>query len=450
MSDYPRHVMPRVDFASMPLAVARAEDLARVLVGELHRGGSDIEASIVSELVETLFLASLRTEEGEAIRCQVAYIDPNNPDPDPPGRIVKDRWQVTPLGAPIDLSVSNLVKFAGATDPRTSSLAVFPSSGGGLEAWGLVDQGNQYHDFINFDIESGMEMPGAFLASIDGPARLSARIGFKPVGTLLIDRLVIETVDVFGADGPVLEALGPGIDEYLERARHAVGSDVFDLRGHWEGSLAAIWLESVRRILLRARRYGHGGAILLTPDDAARGLDVKHALNYPRLAAALDTRAKALILSVDARDKIAERMDDERDDVPMDLYLSEAIEENVVDENRSELNSTIWFISLLTRVDGLVLMSPDLALKGFGVEIMINDVPSSIRVARDAQASTSVNLPYTQYGTRHRSMMRYCFAVPGSVGLVLSQDGDVRVMTRHDDDLFLWDNPLLEMQLDIP
>lgn len=436
-----------VHLAKMAPAFARPTDLASSLVEELRRRGIEIDASIVGELIDTLYFASLRTEEGQAIRCQVAYIDPKHPDPKPPRRIVKDRWQVTPLAANIEMTVTNLVKFATATDPRTSSLAVFPDDRGQLEIWGLVDQGNRYHDFINLDTESGPPPPGAFLATIDGPARLSARIRFKPVGTLIIDRLVVETIDVFRA-GPVFDALAPGIGAYVQRARDAVGSEIFERREHWTRSLASAWLQSVRRILLRARQYGHGGAVLITPGAAADGLAIKYGLDYPRLATALDTRARSLIVSVDASDAIAEMMDDHRDDVPMNLHLVEAVEDNIVDETRSELDSTIWFISLLTRVDGLVLMNPSLGVQGFGVEVTVHDVPESIRLARDAEGTSTENLPYTQYGTRHRSMMRYCFAVPGSVGLVISQDSDVRVMTRSGDHLLVWENPLLEMQLD--
>jgi hypothetical protein len=37
-------------------------------------------------------------------------------------------------------------------------------------------------------------------------------------------------------------------------------------------------------------------------------------------------------------------------------------------------------------------------------------------------------------------MMRYCYAVPGSVGFVISQDGEIRAMTRVGDDLVFWDS----------
>ena len=44
-------------------------------------------------------------------------------------------------------------------------------------------------------------------------------------------------------------------------------------------------------------------------------------------------------------------------------------------------------------------------------------------------------------------MMRYCWENPGSLGFVVSQDGDIRAMLRLKDRLVLWEN--IEVQLAI-
>ena len=95
-----------------------------------------------------------------------------------------------------------------------------------------------------------------------------------------------------------------------------------------------------------------------------------------------------------------------------------------LDEIRNELLGVVWFISLLTRVDGLVLLTPTLEVQGFGVEITEGEEPTEIYAAGDARGTESLlrRIDYQQYGTRHRSMMRYCAKYPGSVGFVISQD----------------------------
>ena len=37
-------------------------------------------------------------------------------------------------------------------------------------------------------------------------------------------------------------------------------------------------------------------------------------------------------------------------------------------------------------------------------------------------------------------MMRYCFAHPHSLGFIVSQDGEIRVMTKVRDSLVMWEN----------
>jgi hypothetical protein len=136
--------------------------------------------------------------------------------------------------------------------------------------------------------------------------------------------------------------------------------------------------------------------------------------------------------------------DEDQDSLPIMLHMDSSIEENKVDDARLELASITRFISLLTRVDGLVLLTPSLDVVGFGVEITIRDDPAEVVLARDASAHELEPVDPTSFGTRHRSMMRYCAATPGSVGFVISQDGDIRAMTRGGDQLVVWNQIKLQ------
>ena len=97
-------------------------------------------------------------------------------------------------------------------------------------------------------------------------------------------------------------------------------------------------------------------------------------------------------------------------------------------------------MSLLTRVDGLVLLDLDLAVRGFGVEITATGPPPALWSARDAAGEVLDPLEYERYGTRHRSMFRYCAAAPGSVGFVVSQDGAVRAVTALERGVVVWED----------
>jgi len=115
----------------------------------------------------------------------------------------------------------------------------------------------------------------------------------------------------------------------------------------------------------------------------------------------------------------------------------------------SEIDGIIWFIACLSRVDGLVVMDPTLTVKGFGTIITVEDAQPTIFSTGDEFATKAhrVSLSYDAFGTRHRSMMRYCNAHPGSVGFVISQDGDIRAITKVGEDLVVWDGVLLQREL---
>lgn len=158
---------------NMTLTYKQPYDLADALCKELRqRKPLCPPLEQVATIFETLYFASLRTEESQSVFCHIIYLDPANPDPEPPERVVNDRWSFVPFSEPILFSVSDLVKIARASDPRTSSFVVFPNQSGQLHMWGLVDQGNRYHDFLNYDSESGPERPGLFQASILGVGHL--------------------------------------------------------------------------------------------------------------------------------------------------------------------------------------------------------------------------------------------------------------------------------------
>jgi hypothetical protein len=132
------------------------------------------------------------------------------------------------------------------------------------------------------------------------------------------------------------------------------------------------------------------------------------------------------------------------------LYFAERVEEGAKRDSQSALAGCIRFIASLSRVDGLVLMSSDLNVLGFGTEILTEaDVPRFC-LASGAHATPKQlqEKDPKHYGMRHRSMMRYCAANPRSIGFVVSEDGDVRAVMRHQRKLVMWDNIQLQVAFD--
>lgn len=421
------------------------DDLARAVSSHIRRKSRNPPAlPILNELLSTLFEASLKSEEGQPINCHVAFVDPQDPDPDPPTVIVRDRWISIPLRIPVRFSVENITKVSKASDPRTSSLAVFPNADGEIAIWGLIDQGNLYFQYTNLDSDSGVSRPGLFQIIIAGLGHLIAYDELTKIAELRVTELVTTASDAIWK-GAIRKHLEPVIASVHKGVRSEVGDEAYELRNHWDESIADLVLKSICRLLLRTQGHRHGGAFLFNPSGSTAYLRVKHAISYERLPTALTNLAISQIREVNASDEIAENyVDTNANEIPVGLYLDEAVGHIDVKESESEINGVIWFMSLLTRLDGLVLLGPRLEVLGFGVEINCADEPSRVFRASDAHGSRLKELDYQHFGTRHRSMMRYCAKVPGSLGFVISQDGDVRGITGVDDKLVVFENLRLQ------
>jgi hypothetical protein len=314
------------------------EALAQAVSYELKKRGSKYpRLDALTDLFEAMFYASLRTEESQPNSFHVVYLDPDNPDPKPPSRITNDRWIFVKLAEPIPVNISNLIKIAKASDPRTSSFAIYPDTRGHLFIWGLVDQGNSFNDYVNYESESGFARPGLFQASIVGVGHLVAFAEWEKIAELKINTLITTTFDVLQG-GPIYGALTPGVTSYINSIMRELPEHIYEARSHWNDSLESNWIESLCRLLLRTQKYHHGGAILITPDNSLKGLNIKYRLSYERLRSALEKKALLEIQETYASDQIWEDyLDKDADEIPVDLYLDESINGSNLEDNRREL-----------------------------------------------------------------------------------------------------------------
>ncbi|HEX3094133.1 MAG TPA: hypothetical protein VHW72_15975 [Candidatus Angelobacter sp.] len=397
----------------------------------------------LTRLFETLFFATLKTEEGKPLQFRIVLVDPANPDPDAPPRPRPHRWKITTLGRQLPLTVPTLVKLSKAADPWNSSLAAYYNPKGEFFVWGLVDQSVQFNTMLVRETESGYGLPGLFQILAAGPADLSVHVDFRFIARLQQDTVLKSQTDIFWSAGPISDCIDLPMQRYLENIWSKSGRPDKESE-QWKGQvpyLANEWIRTLCRILISIQRYRHGGALLLTTGKAH--LDVKYEIRYERIPEALRNLGVARIKQNRAQEELRRYLDDPTIDVvPAMVHLDESIEETAVEDYTNEITGCVRFVSSLSYVDGLILSNPDLSIRGFGVEIRAKKDPAQVFLSTypsgKQKSLRALNPQY--YGMRHRSMMRYCFAHAGSVGFVISQDGEIRVMTRVKQALLLWEN----------
>jgi hypothetical protein len=248
----------------------------------------------------------------------------------------------------------------------------------------------------------------------------------------------------------VRDLLSPGISGHLAAIRSNIPDDIGE-NGQSDEFHTQQWLSVLCRILLRMQKLKNGGAILIT-DRAAAGLNFKYRIDYERLHTALESNAITKIKADYLEQHLLNLSESKARDIPSQLYFQLRRFEKELRASKNEIDGVIWFIALLSRVDGLVVMDRNLAVRGYGVEITTADEPERLFIAGDRMATPAKLRPalYNHFGTRHRSMMRYCFENPGSIGFVVSQDGEVRVITKVEDSLVMWENIKLKYYNYVP
>jgi hypothetical protein len=189
------------------------------------------------------------------------------------------------------------------------------------------------------------------------------------------------------------------------------------------------------------KKYRHGGALLLSATGV--DLNVKYEINYERLKTSMENAALWLYKSTDL-DRITQLDYVQRNrKIPYKHYEAASEAELKVESFNHEITGCVRFIASLSRIDGLVYSTPDLIVRGFGAEIRTAQEVDEVYVAStpNAKGNSLRRIAANYFGTRHRSMMRFCLAQPESVGFVVSQDGDIRVMTCVENRIVIWENP---------
>ena len=397
---------------------------------------------ILIDLLHTAFLTSIATEEATPITCSLAYVNPRDPDPDPPERLRHPRWRIIPLKKPVAYAVAQLSKLAIAADPATSILAVFPDRRGELRVWGFCDQQGGFQAMLSHEGEGGWTPPGSFCIQILGPGHLIVMEDFAVAAEFNKGQLVEDAVDIFSGN-IISRKLAPAYRRRLSGATTLIEREGYSFAAQDYVKHIGPWYKLIRRILLRARSYRHGAAFLITDSDVTDRVDVKHVIRYERLPELFEHWAANEYIEGESDFAIQDALDNAAADIDATLYLANACAHGQVDDSTVALTGAIEFVASLSRTDGLVLMNTDLVVLGFGCEVTVADTGScSLYSASHAFPSKGRlrKLDIRSFGTRHRSMIRYCSADRDAVGFVLSSDGPVRAITRSGLRVYCWPN----------
>ena len=420
---------------------ATPADLARVVFNKIKVLKTSLplpNQAVLNKLFENLFYASLKTEESDFIKVTITLINSENPDPKPPKRIVKHRWNVIRFQENIDFDVENIVKLSKAADPWSSSLAVDFDSKGKLFIWGLIDQSIHYQNYLHYESESGPEQPGLFQTSITAIGTLLVILDYDLIATLKQNILISNYLDVFkyGKVSEIIKSHSQILTDEISLFLKEYPDEENEV---WDDQANNLWATTLSRILIRIQNYKHGGSIIIT-NETRNEFDVKHNIQYDRVYSALKNLLKFSIANNSYSNLIFDLDDEEQ--IPIELYLDESISNSDKEESSNELNGAIRFVASLSCIDGLVVINQQLGVEGFGAVVKNIKLPELVYISKTARINITKleSINPNHFGTRHRAMFSYCWKHEGSLGFVVSQDGDIRAITKFGDRLIMWEN----------
>lgn len=384
-------------------------------------GIAPIDEDVLEAIASVAFYASLKEEERERTVFDLAvFPSAESLDADDEGAAP---WTLHRLATPQPLDVSVVVRLARATNAGETAIAVVVDERSAPLVVGIVDLGSVHDASLAYGSLRRPARPGVLQVGVRAPGNLTFAAGHVQIAELSDGRLTRELPDI-AFEGVVRRRLaGPALERLLDSLHARIDPALEPALEEARDAIVPLWLSAVYRVAIRMRRLGKGGAIIIVRDPPNPDDITLYPLHYDKLGQGIEELAYALV------GLHAVAMGIEEDAIRWEARARAA---------GRQIADAVSFIAHLTRLDGVTLLDGSYNVLGFGGTIRrIADVPT--RRVLDATGERMGRYDRRAYGTRHRSVMTYCFRNPGSTGFIVSQDGDMRAVTREQDELYLWD-----------
>ena len=408
-------------------------------------GGTDPlpDAAALEGFFAACYQASMLREEERRVVFRAVLAEPALFDP--AGRPPEGLQRLDfPRSLPFD--ERELRRLSVAADPQRTLIGVRRDGEGGLRIWGLINSGTRWLRDVRGGRRAGAPLPPAPVVRVDAPGSMEAYKGHELLGRLQGGRLSGSRVDPFESEW--LPGQFSGLLEGFVERHEAARDRAHELSGErWAPLEPTLPHRITRRMMQRVvsvlRDARHGGTVIFVPlKDAGEPsrrvpyidlgypfADGPARLGFPDLIVGILDRLARIHGSADPREPGAVGWEDFEATTDEELTtLDEALFE------------TAHLIAGLAAADGAVVMGMDHELLGFGGMIS-GRLPEAESVWRalDLEGEEVAEEGTGDVGARHRSAYRLCGALPGSVAVVVSQDGGVRWVCRRGGRVTYWE-----------
>ncbi len=410
-------------------------DLTRALVDRWEQQGFSQallpKRDMIARLCDILYQASLLREEGAFIKCRVIVADPN--DFEDQLQAGESRLHVLRFAQTPQLTPHEVRKLSAAANFYRSLLAVCIVEDE-IHIWGQIVSGSDWVNRSESDRDRESLLPNRLVLQCVAAGHLIVGCGDSRVLESANGKLLTDAFDPFRSHWlprqfqPIRTSL---LRELDEKAPSSQSTEICD-------SFVKDAAQSViRRTLRLVRENGHGGMLVFLADNHADPVTLDHWFRFRVRFQDDDStlRFRRLMLGLMQRGREvggAAGLETVRWE---DYGRLQDVELIALDQALIQFSH---FLADLMSIDGSVVLDRSFRLIGFGAEILGDTPVRELRRALDLEGNQCRVEPADTGGTRHRAAYRLVAGVPDATVLVVSQDGDVRFVAHHQNQLTYW------------
>ncbi len=407
--------------------------------GETSEGhGTLPDREVLEYLISTCYQVSMMSEELRSQRFRIALCDPSEfpPELGPPYGFLR-----IVFSEPRAFHEYELLKLSPASEFESSLIGVRHDPAEGLLIWGLIHSGTRWIQAFHGGSKVVTPMPDSLVLDITGPGSIRAYRGSTVLAQLSSGRIIMTSTNVLHSRwiAKRMESFDKELMEMHIRSRP--GPDVA-----WatvrENFVARLYKQVIKRIISSIRNMKHGGTIIFIPSDLIRRITSPNPHVFIKYIFREEDPVQQLRwLTIGIMNELARYCGSARGHgkvVGWSEYIAAA--SKTLLELDEALFESARFIAKLAAVDGAVVLTEGLDLVGFG-GIVKGAFSEEDIIARaiDAEGEQRVSERAEGVGTRHLSVYHLCKEIPDVLAIVISQDGNTKLVSWMNDFVTYWD-----------
>lgn len=357
-----------------------------------------------------------------------------------------DRLQRLEFARSLPFDPRELRRLSAVADPRRTLIGVQGDTDQGLRVWGLIHSGDRWLRHVQGGRQEGPPLPAAPVVHVDAPGSIAVHRGYELVGKLHGGRLSGARMDLFKAQW-LPDEFASFRQTLMERHR-ADRDRLQQLTGETWARLeptiqVRITERMMKRVIAIVRRSSHGGIVAFIP--AQNGVEPSRWATYIdlkyRFAPGLPQPSFSDLI-VGILNRLARLHGTGSGQQPRTVGWKEfeTATDAQIDAFDEALFNVAHLIADLAAADGAVVLSKHYRPIGFGGMIS-GRLPAAYSVARalDLEGEKVIEEETLNVGARHRAAYRLVAALPGTVVVVISEDGGVRFVTHKHGRVTYWE-----------